>query len=208
MSIEQIVYILDKVGILAFSFVGVTIGVRKKLDVFGLLLVGVVSAIGGGILRDLAAGRIPLIISNIDYLLIAFTASFFWIVFIYFGYKVPKILFLLADTLGLAAFGVAGAIVSLDLDLSIFHTILFSVITAVGGGVIRDIMLNEIPFILRKEVYASAAAIGAVIMQLAWLLGFGLDIVTIIGLVAISIIRFLAIYKNWNLPVLKSNLKK
>ena len=105
---EQIVFILDKIGIFAFAFVGVSHGVKKKLDVFGLLLAGTITAIGGGILRDLSLSKTPYAVSHIEYLLIAVVASILSMVFYSLNFKISQKIVIIADTLGLAAFAVSG----------------------------------------------------------------------------------------------------
>lgn len=200
---QQIVFILDKIGILAFSFIGVTMGVKKELDIFGLLVVGVASSIGGGILRDLMLAKIPFAISHPDYLMFANGASILAILLFYLKLKVPNQILMITDTLGLSAFTAAGAIVSINLNLSLLHTILFSVITAVGGGLIRDILLNEIPFILKREVYATAAGAGGFIIHIAFIFGLNISYSILLGLISVVTLRFISIYKDFHLPLIK-----
>ncbi len=201
---QNIIFFLDIIGIVAFAFTGVSLGIKKKLDVFGLLLIGITSAIGGGILRDLILSKVPFAIAHLDYLGFAYVASFISILAFYFKLNIPSKLIILADTLGLGAFAMAGTTVSLDLNLSIFHTILFSVLTAVGGGIIRDILINEIPFILKYEVYATAAAIGGLITHLLFILGIPIQTSVLIGLVFTILLRFFSIKRKLNLPIIRN----
>jgi uncharacterized membrane protein YeiH len=120
MQSQDIIFFLDKIGILAFAFTGVANGVKKKLDIFGLLVVGIFTAIGGGILRDLLINQVPYAISNIDYLIFAFCASSLSILLFHFKLKIPLKIIIVAETLGLSVFAGAGAAVSLNLNLSIF----------------------------------------------------------------------------------------
>lgn len=203
MQPQDIIFLLDKVGIFAFAFTGVAAGIKKKLDVFGLVAVGIATAIGGGILRDLMLARIPYAISNIDYLFLALSASVISIILFYFNWRMPDNLLKLADTLGLGAFAAAGATLSLSLNLSILHTIFFSVITATGGGLIKDILLNEVPFILKREVYATAAGAGGLAIYLIHLLGSTISDSALFGLVFIIALRLYSIRKNLHLPVIK-----
>lgn len=200
---QQIIFALDKVGILAFSFTGVAMGIEKKLDIFGLLVIGVASAIGGGIIRDLLLARMPFAISNSDYLLFSCAASVFAIVLFYLNLPVHTKILTLADTLGFSAFAVSGAVVSIDLNLGILHTVLFSVLTAVGGGLIRDIMLNKVPFVLRKETYATIAAIGGLMIHFLFLLGLNIADSVYLGLILIILLRLFSIRKGFHLPVIK-----
>lgn len=199
---QQIVFILDKIGIFAFSFMAVAMGAKKKLDIFGLLVIGVSSAIGGGIIRDVMLNRIPFAISHPDYLMFAYGASILAIILFYFKLLIPSKILTISDTLGLGAFAAAGATVSINLNLSIFHTVLFAVITAVGGGLIRDILLNEIPFVLKREIYATAAGLGGFIIHLLFILGLNISYSVIIGLSIVIISRFFSIKKQLHLPVI------
>jgi len=199
-SVEQLIFILDKIGIVACAFTGVSLGVKKKLDIFGLIVVGVANAIGGGILRDVILGRVPLVISNISYLEFASITSILAIILFYFKLKIPNKLILYTDMLGLGAFASAGATVSLSFGLGIFHTILFAIVTAVGGGVIRDIILNDIPHILKKEVYATAAGTGGFISAIIFLFNKDITTAAMVTLLTTIIIRFISEIKQLNLP--------
>lgn len=200
---QQIVFILDKIGIFAFSFSAVSLGVKKKLDIFGLLVVGIASAIGGGIIRDVVLNRIPFAISHPDYLLFAFGTSLITILLFNLKLLIPNKILTLADTLGLAAFAASGATVSINLELNILNTILFSVITAVGGGLIRDILINEIPFVLKREIYATAAGSGGLIIHLLFILGLNISYSVLIGLIFVIILRLISIKKRIDLPIIK-----
>lgn len=203
MLVEDIIFMLDKVGIVAFAFSGVSKGVQNKLDVFGLFIVGVLTAVAGGITRDLILSNVPYAVSNIDYLAYAFLASGISILFYRFKLSVAPKPLLIADTIGLGVFAAAGAAVALNANLSILHTILLAIVTAVGGGILRDILVNEIPFVLKKEVYATAAGIGGMITHLIFFLGYGILAASIIGLAMTILIRSYAIARNVNLPVIK-----
>lgn len=200
---EQIVFILDKIGIFAFAFVSVSHGIRKKLDIFGLLLVGIIGAIGGGMVRDISLARIPYALTHIEYMLLATVISIMAILLYHFKWKIsPKIL-LIADTLGLAVFAISGANVAMELHLNFFIVVLFAVITATGGGFIRDMMLNNVPFILKRDIYATAAGAGGVIFFICMSWQFGSVYSTLIAIIFIVLLRYYAITKKLNLPILK-----
>jgi uncharacterized membrane protein YeiH len=200
---ESLVFIFDKIGIFAFAFVGVSHGVKKKLDVFGLLIVGCITAVGGGMIRDACLGRIPYALSHGEYLLFAVIASILSIIFYHFHLRIPTLFLLIADTFGLAAFAVSGANVAIGASLSILVVIFFAMLTSAGGGLLREIILNEIPFIFRTEIYATAAGIGAVLLYVLVMMGVGIDIASGIALVTIIAIRFYSLSRNINLPVLR-----
>lgn len=200
---EQIVFILDKIGIFAFAFVGVSYGIRKKLDVFGLLVIGVTTAIGGGILRDVCRARTPYAITHIEYMLIAVLMSIAAIIFYHFELKIPVKLLLVADTIGLASFAVSGANVASQAHFNIFVVILFAILTGVGGGVMRDTLLNEVPFVLKKDVYATAAGIGGAVFFLLLAAGATYPTATIAAIIVVLVIRTVVIKKKYNLPVVR-----
>jgi uncharacterized membrane protein YeiH len=205
--VESLVFIFDKIGILAFAFVGVSHGVKKKLDIFGLLLVGVVNAIGGGILRDLLLSKTPYTITHIEYMLFAFGASVFAIALFYHDKRINGKILFSADTLGLSAFAVSGALVSISAGLNIFVTFLLAAITATGGGLIRDIILNEIPFILKRDVYATAAGVGGILMQAVLFIGIKLPLAIFLGLFFVIIVRSYTFYKKVHLPIINNGKK-
>ncbi len=200
---QQIIFILDKIGIFAFSFIAVVMGVKKKLDIFGLLVIGVASSVGGGIIRDVILNKVPFAISNPDYLLFAYGTSLLAILLLHLKLLIPNKILAFLDTLGLAAFATAGASISISLNLSIFHTVLFAVITAVGGGLIRDILLNEIPFILKREIYATAAGVGGLIIHLLFKLGVNISYAVLAGLILVILLRLYAIQKKLHLPIIR-----
>ncbi len=200
---ESIVFVLDKVGIFAFAFVGVSHGVKKKLDIFGLVISGAITAVGGGVIRDICLGRIPYALSHSEYLLIAISASALSILFYRYRLKIPTTLVLIADTLGLAAFAISGANVAIGADLGVLVVVFFAILTAAGGGLLREIILNEIPFIFRREIYATAAAIGALFFYLLVVIGLEIDLASGFALVSIIAIRFFSISKNIHLPVIR-----
>lgn len=204
MVVEEIIFALDKVGIVAFAFAGVSMGIKKKLDIFGLFIVGILTAVAGGIARDLLLSNVPYAISNIEYLMYAFVASLASIALYRFKIFVPAKPLLIADALGLGAFAAAGVVVSLNANLSILHTILFAIVTPVGGGMLRDILVNEIPFVLRKEIYATAAGIGGLAAYLVFFFGYGILAASVIALIVTILIRGYAISKNYHLPVLRA----
>lgn len=184
---------------------GVNSGIKKQLDIFGLLVVGVSCAIGGGILRDLLVARMPYAISNIDYLIFAIVASILSVLLFQFRINIPKSLVSFFDTLGIGVFAAAGAVVALELNLSIFHCILFSILTASGGGIIKDVLINEIPFILKRDLYATSAGLGGIIIYLVNYFSFNLELSVIFGVLSVVLFRLISLRGNWHLPVIQEN---
>lgn len=166
-SASEIIGILDRVGLVAFAFSGVEVGARRRLDVFGLLVMGVVTATGGGVMRDVILGRLPLLLDKPDYLLWAAGGSVLGIVLLWRRRTVPRVLLAVADSAGLGAFAAAGALAALGAGLAVPGVILLAVLTATGGGIIRDLMADRVPLVLRSEVNATAAALGGFCLWLA-----------------------------------------
>lgn len=156
----ELIGILDRVGLVAFALGGVEVGVRRRLDVFGLLVMGVVTATGGGLMRDVIVGRLPLVIDRWDYVLWPIAGSALAIVLISARRTFPPLLLAVAESAGLGAFSAAGALVALQAGLALPAVILLAILTATGGGVIRDLLADRVPMVLRAEVNATAAGIG------------------------------------------------
>ena len=193
---------LDLAGTFVFAISGAVAAKQRGLDLFGICAIAFVVACGGGIIRDLCIGAIPPAgLTNWQYLLAAMVAAGMTIGLNSFVQRLnhPVLFF---DALGLSLFAVTGAQKSLAYGHNAEVAVLLGITTAVGGGVLRDILLNRIPLILEKEIYASAAFVGALIVVLGsylnWISG---DWVSIIALMICFGLRLLALHYHWNLPV-------
>ena len=158
------VRVIFLVGTVAFALSGYLLGVRKRLDLLGVLLVATLTAVGGGILRDLLLARVPLIFTSRGPwyerapFVIAATVLVAWAFSLHKVLeKGPRSLFVLADSMGLVAFSLAGASAAIDADLNLFAVALIALVTAVGGGLVRDALVNEVPAILHEDVYGTIA---------------------------------------------------
>ncbi|MEP6872638.1 MAG: TRIC cation channel family protein [Anaerolineaceae bacterium] len=160
LAASELIGILDRIGLVAFALGGVEVGVRRRLDVFGLLVMGVVTATGGGLMRDVLVGRMPLVIDRWDYVLWPIGGSFLAIVLVSVQRRFPKVLLAVAEAAGLGAFSAAGALVAIQADLPLPAVILLAILTATGGGVVRDLLADRVPMVLRAEVNATAAGVG------------------------------------------------
>ena len=160
LTVTELIDILDRVGLVAFALGGVEVGVRRRLDVFGLLVMGVVTATGGGLMRDVIVGRLPLVIDRWDYVLWPIAGSLLAIWLVSVRRSFPKSLLAVADAAGLGAFSAAGALVAIQADLPVPAVVLLAILTATGGGVVRDLLADRVPMVLRSEVNATAAGIG------------------------------------------------
>jgi len=201
-NLHSLYYFLELAGTFAFAISGATAARQRNLDLFGICALAYVVACGGGIIRDLCIGAIPPAgLSNWHYLVVAIIATGLTVGFFSVVQRLNRPV-LLFDALGLSLFAVTGAQKALSYGHNGQVAVLLGIATAVGGGVVRDIMLNRVPVILQKEIYASAALIGAVIVVLGDYLKWVSDgWVAIIALTISFTLRVLALRYHWNLPV-------
>jgi uncharacterized membrane protein YeiH len=200
--------IFDLIGTFIFALSGAVAAKQKGLDIFGIFSIAFVVACGGGIIRDLCIGAIPPAgLTNYLYIIMVFVATSIGIGF----YRIVNMLnqpVLLFDALGLSVFAVSGARKALIFQHNYEVAILLGIVTAVGGGVIRDILLERIPVILRKEIYASAALIGASIIVLGEYFHFQSEIVSTIAITVCFVLRLLSLQFHWNLPTFNNRKQK
>jgi uncharacterized membrane protein YeiH len=198
---ESLPYLLDLAGTFVFALSGAVAGVRRKLDVFGVLVLSFVAANAGGITRDILIGAVPPgAISDWRYLgvsLVAGIATFFFPSAITQRWN-PVLLF---DAAGLALFAVSGAHKALVYGLNPVMATLLGMLTGVGGGMARDVLLAEIPTVLRADLYAVAALAGAVTVVIANLLQLPSGAAALVGAIFCFGLRVLAIRRGWQLPV-------
>ncbi len=216
MNIDSIYFALEIIGTVAFAVTGVITAYDSDFDVLGAVVLGLVTAVGGGILRDIILGYLPPSAFRVPvFSIIAIITSLLaFIIAYYTGKKIKEHfepwaqIINIFDSIGLAAFTVGGinAAHACGFAENSFLSIFVGVLTAVGGGVLRDIMAGVVPGILKKRVYAIAAIIGACVYQgLMELTPISNKYAVIISISAIFIIRILATLFHWNLPSVKSN---
>lgn len=191
---------IDLAGTFAFAISGAVAAKDKGLDVFGILVVAFTVACGGGIIRDLCIGAIPPAgLSDWRYLTVAMIAAIITMSLNSLSNWLNKPV-LLFDALGLSLFAVSGAQKALEYGHNNEVAILLGMITAIGGGVMRDVLLNRVPVVLEKEIYASAALVGAGVVVLGNYLKWYNDWVFLAGFVLCFTLRILALYYHWELP--------
>jgi len=203
------IYYLDLFGTFVFCISGVLTAIEKKFDLVGTLIIGFVTAIGGGTIRDLLIGRSPVGWLNDRNYLLAILVGFV-IAYGFYKYvlKFKKSMFLF-DTIGIGLFTIIGVQIGLEQGLRIENCLIMGVITACFGGVIRDVLANEIPLIFRKEIYASACFIGALIYIIMLRISPLESINVMVSIVTVLVIRYLSIKKGWALDFRnKKNLEK
>jgi len=200
MNLMQTLYFFDLLGTVVFAMTGLLAASRKQLDLFGAVVIAMVTAVGGGTLRDLILDQPVFWISQNIYLYVVVVSTLF--LFFYARFKTIPIKFLLyLDALGLAVFSVIGAQKAMGLGLSDPIVIMTGVMTGVVGGVIRDVLMGEVPLIFRKEIYATASFIG--ISLLLILVGWNIPVdMAIIGSIGVIFtLRDWALVFNVGLPV-------
>ncbi|WP_430613328.1 trimeric intracellular cation channel family protein [Flavobacterium sp. JP2137] len=195
--------ILDLVGTMAFAVSGALVAMEKRLDLFGILSLSFVTAIGGGTLRDVVIGISP--VSWLTDLSYFFTIIFGTILAVVFRKKFAflRMSLLLFDTIGLAIFTLIGIEKGMGVGLHPIICITLGTITACFGGVIRDILGNDIPVIFRKEIYATVCIVGGLIYYALYYLEVGKDINYLVTSGAIVVLRILAVVNKWSLPQVK-----
>ena len=197
---RSLVITLDLCGTFAFAISGAMAGVRQRLDMYGVLVIGFVTATFGGLTRDLMIGAVPpAALVDWRYLavsLIAGLIAFFCCALIEKLRNPVRLL----DAAGLAFFCVAGAEKALAFGLSPVMAALLGMLTGVGGGMLRDVLLAEIPAVLRRDLYAVAALLGAGIVVVGDLLGFPTVLTAVTGGLACFGLRLIAIRRGWSLP--------
>jgi len=192
--------LFDLIGTAAFAASGAWAGVRSKMDLFGVLVMGMVTAIGGGTLRDILLGDTPpFCLQDETYLWLSAVVS----LAIYLGhrslnaFKNPLLYF---DAVGLGTFVVIGTGKALTFGIGPFGAILMGVMTATAGGLIRDVLSNQIPLILRKEIYASACLAGGGLMVLLHNSPVPRELTLFLTAATVILLRITAIRRNWSLP--------
>lgn len=194
------VYLLEMAGTAAFAVSGALAASRKNMDIFGFCVLALMPAVGGGTIRDILIDRVPVFwITDNRYVAVAIIAA---LIVFFTSYKPGsrRRILVWMDALGLALFAALGTEICLQHQTGPLVAIMLGVTTAVTGGMIRDIICNEIPLILSREIYATAAFVAAVCYVLADKAGLSEQVALVIAVIAGFTIRALGITYNWSLP--------
>ena len=191
-------------GTFAFAISGIRLASAKSFDWFGAYVVGLVTAIGGGTTRDLLLNVTPFWMQQPSYIIITGIALF---VVIIMGkrMRIFNNAFFVFDTIGLGLFVVVGIERSIEAGFPFWISIIMGMITGSMGGIIRDILINEVPLIFRKDIYALACVFGGIFFYLCSLLDFRIELTQTISATSVIVIRFLAVKYHWGLPALKND---
>jgi uncharacterized membrane protein YeiH len=194
------IYGLDLFGTFVFAITGALLGIHKKLDLFGVLVVGFVTAVGGGTLRDLLVGNTPVFwLKDINYLAAVVVGS---VVTFIFGKRVLRInsILKIADALGLGVFTAIGIRKGLEAELVPVFCVMMGMVTAVAGGMIRDILCQEIPMVLSREIYATACLAGGLCFFPLTYLGMPDAAAAALSGSVVFVLRMISIWMNLSLP--------
>jgi len=201
---EAIQEIIEFIGTLAFAISGIRLASSKRFDWFGGYVVGLATAIGGGTIRDVMLGVTPFWMTNSIYIICTAAALLMVIVFKKRLVGLNHTWFIF-DTFGLALFTIAGIQKTLYCGLPFWVAIIMGCITGAAGGVMRDVLINEIPLIFRKEIYAMACIVGGLVYQGCAALGVNITVTVISSFIAVVVVRVLAVKYHISLPHLKDD---
>lgn len=205
-SLVDVIYLLDMIGIIACAVAGTLLAMKKGFDFFGCILVSMVNAIGGGTVRDVILDRHPLFWTlDLSYLYVITITSLLAQVFIDYLHNIDGAMKFF-DAIGLAAFSVIGFTVTQGMGASAEICILLAVLTSIAGGIMRDMICNEIPLVLQKEIYISASIIGSCVHLLMQSLNIAHTVADFSMLLVIFTVRMLAVRFDWHLPTLGGRL--
>lgn len=208
---DEIVYILEIIGTIAFAVSGAVVAIKKETDIFGVVFIAITTAVGGGIFRDLLIGELPPVaFVHYEYVFAATVTALGIFLFAFIRRdknhhqhwaaidRVNNIF----DALGLGAFTVIGmnrAIVA-GLGDNVFLVIFLGMITGIGGGILRDTLVRDIPFVLTERVYAVASMFGAICYYILYWQGINLVVAALVGIAVIFAIRMASSKFRWHLP--------
>jgi uncharacterized membrane protein YeiH len=199
--LQDLMDVLDWVGTFVFALSGGLLGVQKRFDLFGVLFLSFVVSVVGGIMRDVLIGAMPpAAITEIHYFAIAIGGgliTFYWY---------PRVAslqrqILILDAVGLALFAVIGAQKAINYGINPLMSAIMGMLTGIGGGMTRDVLAGNVPFVLRGDLYAVAALAGAAIVSIATVMGVQPTYPMLLGAAVCIFLRLMAIYYNWRAPV-------
>lgn len=196
----DIIYFFDLAGTFVFAISGALTAIQRKLDLFGASVIALVTALGGGTIRDLLIGRQPVgwLLDN-NYLLIIAAGIGVSYIFGQGIQRLRKTMFLF-DTIGIGLYTILGLERTLSLGLSMPVAVIMGTVSAVFGGVLRDVLCGEVPLIFRKEIYATACIAGGILFLILSAFDLGRDIAMLSTVFFIIVLRTLAVKFQWHLP--------
>jgi len=204
LSIETFLYALDLFGTMAFAVTGAFKAIEHKADIVGIIILATMTGVAGGTLRDVIMGKFPPNSLSDPWYVVITASTGIMIFFLYPKMQKHWNLFLKFDALGLGVFTIIGATFAYHaFGLNLLAITLAGMLTAVGGGILRDVFVNEMPIVFVKELYASASFIGILVFYILLSMNAEFYVATVIGIVVTTMLRLVAMRYNWNLPKVK-----
>ena len=197
------VTLIDYIGTFAFAISGIRLASEKNFDLFGAFIVGMATACGGGTVRDIILGQSPFWMTQWIYLAVTGVALVVYMPFHKFIHRISRTMFTF-DTIGLALFTVVGFQKTLDAGFSFWAANIMGMMTGAAGGVIRDILINEVPLIFRRDIYALACIGGGIVFSTAYSLGMPIIVAQLACAFTVIVLRVCAVLFHWQLPILKN----
>ncbi len=193
----------EYIGIIAFAISGFFVGVRARLDFLGVLISVFLTAFGGGVIRDIIVDKTPYVFLHSMPGVIVISLMVTLILFKF--HKRQSIenrpFFIVSDSIGLVSFSLTGAMIALEANLNLTGVLILSFVTAVGGGITRDIIINEVPFVFKTGFYGTVSLLVGLLLYaldyLAWINIYSMSLVFCLGVC----IRVIAYYKKWSIPL-------
>lgn len=196
----NLLFVLDLAGTFFFAISGAMVAIKKNMDLFGIIVLGTVTAIGGGTLRDILIGNFPPFVFHQDlYFYLAIIGSLITWLFVEQLLRIRSVV-LLADAVGLGTFVTIGVTRALAVDITPTSAVILGTITAVAGGMIRDVLAGEIPFVLTRDFYAVSCILGGIVYLGLIALTVPQSVTMAVTTVFVIVLRVLAIRYNWKLP--------
>jgi uncharacterized membrane protein YeiH len=194
---------LDLFGTVVFAITGVLAADGKHLDMFGVIVLAFVTAVGGGTIRDCVMGLTPVFwVTDAHYLVLTLVAALVTFFFARIA-DIPRRMLMVADAVGLAVFAVVGAQKAISMDVAAPVVVFMGVMTAVVGGMIRDLLVGEIPLVLRREIYATAAMAGALVHMSLYGLTGRFELSALVAILVAFSLRMAAMVTNTSLPTFR-----
>jgi uncharacterized membrane protein YeiH len=201
LPVTIVIQILDLFGTMAFAVTGAFKAIEHKSDIVGIIILSTITGVAGGVIRDITFGKLPpTAVVNPLYITITVSTAIV-IFFLYPSLKKHSDLFLKFDAIGLGVFTIIGSIFAYNIfGLNFLAMSISGVLSAIGGGILRDVFVNEIPMVFVKEFYASASFLGVVILFALFSITTNLSLAAIIAMIMTTSIRLIAVKFQWNLP--------
>ncbi len=194
---------INLLGIVAFSISGSLKAIKEGLDLLGITVLAITTALGGGILRDVIINTVPIAFRSKENMIFALIGLLIGISIYKFEGIENSMLILIPDAVGLSAFSATGAMIAYNASVNIFGIVILATLTGVGGGVISDILLGKIPAVLKDDFYASCSIIGALLFYITINVSHNITLSAIVCVLSVFIVRILAIMLDWRLPRFK-----